>query len=57
MLHLISAEQADQLNPEQWVNVYELEGKQAIYYETCQVQNLELEEPEFYGLELVEDKN
>jgi hypothetical protein len=55
MLKLISAEQAYQLNPEQWVNVYELEGKQAVYYETCQVQNLELEEPEFYGLELVEE--
>lgn len=54
-LRLIEADQAHQLNPEQWVNVYELEGNRAIYFETSQVQNLNLEEPELYGLELIDE--
>jgi hypothetical protein len=39
-------------DPEQWVNVYHLDfmGK-AIFHSSCQVKDLNLDDPEEYGLE------
>ena len=52
MIKGIYAEEADQLHPEQWVNVYEIDvcGR-AIYHSSCQVKELDLDYPEEYGLE------
>lgn len=52
MIKGIYADEADKLDPEQWVNVYHLDflGK-AIYHSSCQVKELNLDEPEEYGLE------
>jgi hypothetical protein len=52
MIKGIYADEADKLNPEQWVNVYEIDvcGR-AIFHSSCQVKELDLEYPEEYGLE------
>lgn len=52
MIKGIYAEFAEQLNPEQWVNVYEIDvcGR-AVFYCSCQVKELDLDDPEEYGLE------
>lgn len=52
MIKGIYADEADKLHPEQWVNVYEIDvcGR-AIYHSSCQVKDLNLDEPEEYGLE------
>jgi hypothetical protein len=55
MIQGIWADEADQLDPNQWVNVYEINSIGAIYYDTCQVKDLELDEPSEYGLELTEE--
>jgi hypothetical protein len=56
MIKRIYADEADKLNPEQWVNIYHLDfmGK-AIFHSSCQVKDLNLEYPEEYGLELTDE--
>lgn len=56
MIRGIYAEDADQLNPEQWVNVYYLMlSDKAIFHSSCQVKELDLDYPEEYGLELIDE--
>jgi hypothetical protein len=52
MIKGIYADEADELHPEQWVNVYKIDvyGR-AIYHSSCQVNELDLDDPEEYGLE------
>ena len=52
MIKGIYADEADKLYPEQWVNVYKIDvcGR-AIYHSSCQVKELDLDDPEEYGLE------
>ena len=56
MIKGIYADEADRLNPEQWVNVYQIDvcGR-ATYHSSCQVQELDLDNPEEYGLELIDE--
>jgi hypothetical protein len=56
MIKGIYADEASSLHPEQWVNVYHLDftGK-AIFHSSCQVKDLNLDEPEEYGLELTDE--
>jgi hypothetical protein len=52
----IYADEADKLHPEQWVNVYHLDFMgRAIFHSSCQVKDLNLDEPEEYGLELTDE--
>jgi len=53
MIKGIWADEADQLHPEQWVNVYEVSPLGAIYCFSCQVKNFDLDELDGwdYGLE------
>jgi hypothetical protein len=44
MIKGIWADEANQFHPEQWVNVYEISPLGAIYYSSCQVKHLDLEE-------------
>lgn len=55
MIKGIYADEADQLHPEQWVNVYHIDfmGK-AIFHSSCQVKELDLDDSEEYGLELTD---
>ena len=56
MIRGIYAEDADKLNPEQWVNVYYLMlCDKAIFHSSCQVKELNLDNPEDYGLELTDE--
>ncbi|OLP20088.1 hypothetical protein BST81_02295 [Leptolyngbya sp. 'hensonii'] len=49
------ADQADALSPEQWVNVWWVSRTgHAEFYCTCQVQDLNLDCPSDYGLELID---
>lgn len=59
MIKGVYADEAYKLHPEQWVNVYSIDVfDRAIYHSSCQVKELNLEDPEEYGLELVdEDEN
>jgi hypothetical protein len=56
MIKGIYADEADKLHPEQWVNVYELDmcGR-ATFYCSCQVKELDLDDPEEYGLEPIDE--
>jgi hypothetical protein len=56
MIKGIYALEADKLHPEQWVNVYRIDfmGK-AIFHSSCQVKDLNLDDPEEYGLELTDE--
>jgi len=42
--------------PNKWVNVYSIDvfGR-AIYHSSCQVKDLDLDDPEEYGLELTDE--
>ncbi len=52
MIKGIYADEADKLHPEQWVNVYEIDVTgRAIFHSSCQVKELDLDDPEEYGLE------
>lgn len=52
MIKGIYADEAHKLNPEQWVNVYYLMlNDKAIFHSSCQVKELNLDNPENYGLE------
>ncbi len=52
----IYADEADKLDPEQWVNVYRIDSAgEASYDGYCQVKDLKLDYPEEYGLELVDE--
>lgn len=52
MIKGIYADEADKLNPEQWVNVYQIDFTgRAIFHSSCQVEELDLDYPEEYGLE------
>ena len=55
MIKGIYADEADRLHPEQWVNIYH-QGfmGEAIFHSSCQVKDLNLDEPEEYGLELTD---
>ena len=56
MIEGIYADEANQLNPEQWVNVYWINSiGRANYHSCCQVKELDLDNPEEYGLELIEE--
>ena len=56
MIRGIYAEDADRLNPEQWVNVYYLMiSNKAIFHSSCQVKDLKLDNPKDYGLELTDE--
>jgi hypothetical protein len=56
MINGVYADEAYKLDPEQWVNVYHLDFMdEAIYHSSCQVKELNLEYPEEYGLELVDE--
>ncbi len=52
MIKGIYADEAHKLHPDQWVNVYEIDvcGR-AVFYCSCQVKELDLDDPEEYGLE------
>ena len=52
MIKGIYADEADKLHPEQWVNVYQIDSTgRAIFHSSCQVKELDLDEPGEYGLE------
>ncbi len=52
----IYADEADKLDPEQWVNIYRVYNEvRPIYHSSCQVKDLKLDYPEEYGLELVDE--
>ena len=52
MIKGIYANEVDLLHPEQWVNVYHIDFTgRAIYHSSCQVKDLNLDDPEEYGLE------
>jgi hypothetical protein len=56
MIKRIYADEADKLNPEQWVNVYHVDFMgEAIFHSSCQVKDLNLDKPEEYGLELTDE--
>jgi hypothetical protein len=57
MIKGIYADKADQLHPEQWVNVYHLFLNRAIYQSSCQVKDLDFDEDDAdeYGLELIDE--
>ena len=56
MIQGIYADEADRLDPEQWVNVYQINSiGRAIYHSSCQVKELDLDNPEEYGLELIDE--
>ena len=56
MIRGIYADEAYKLNPDQWVNVYYLMlGYKAIFHSSCQVKELNLDNPEDYGLELTDE--
>jgi hypothetical protein len=48
----IYADESERFHPEQWVNVYELDvcGR-TVFYCSCQVKDLDLDDEEEYGLE------
>jgi hypothetical protein len=56
MIKGIYADEADKLHPEQWVNVYQIDvcGR-ATFYCSCQVKELDLDDPEEYGLEPIDE--
>lgn len=56
MIKGIYADEADKLYPKQWVNVYHIDFmERAIYHSSCQVKELNLEYPEEYGLEPIDE--
>jgi len=57
MIKIILATEAHRLNPEQWVNIYELSiTGSADFYDCCQVADLDLDDPSEYGLELIDEE-
>lgn len=56
MIKGIYADEADRLHPEQWVNIYHVDFMgEAIFHSSCQVKDLNLDDPEEYGLELTDE--
>jgi hypothetical protein len=56
MIRGIYAGEADKLHPEQWVNVDQINvcGR-AIFHSSCQVKELDLDNPEDYELEFTDE--
>ena len=56
MIKRIYAEQANKLHLDRWVNVYYLIlSDKAIYHSSCQVKELDLDNPGDYELELTDE--
>ena len=53
MVKEVHADKANKLNPLQWVNVYYMMlSDKAIFHSSCQVKDLQLDNPEDYVLRL-----
>ena len=53
MVKEVHADKANKLNPLQWVNVYYMMlSDKAIFHSSCQVKDLQLDNPENYVLRL-----
>ena len=53
MIKVLNADKANKLNPLQWVDVYYLMlSDKAIFHSSCQVKDLQLDNPKEYVLKL-----